>query len=284
LASLGSQGGLGIIEIVIAVGIFGIVISGMISLFDSQNRQTAAIAQKLETVDLKSQIQASQTNSNNCTCLLNQALNTTQPALPLEFNSTLPNQSMELQTFFGGCDGANRPVLPLAVKGQPLPGSHTGVRVRQILLKDIQNVSGTEFSANFEIQFEPAGMVIARPSIVLAQRFNADLTDPTQATVASCIGPGGGGGGGGGGGTTGWVCNLYHIWGHNICVNLTTSRRCVGRGVNWVCNTVPALPSGSYTCAGSDKEIACVDTVNGSYCELTDILNWSCTSHTGWSP
>ena len=195
-----SSAGVGLVEILVAIGILGVIMMSMAAMFDAQGKQSRALTQKLEILALKSEIQTSQTNPGNCTCLLNPSKNNLQTSPALRFNSTTAGSSMEITTFFGGCDSSDRPILPLAAKNQPLSNSGGGIRVSQIFLKDINHVSGNEYDGEFEIQFDPSSLVVARQPILLKQRFLADVSTPTAATVVSCLGPGVSLGGGSGSG------------------------------------------------------------------------------------
>lgn len=182
--------GFSLIEVLVLLGILSVVGLGAATMISQLSTEQMIIGQKYEMLDLKQTMLNALSNPATCVCMLNPTNNATN-STSLTFDSTAPNPpAIMLDHFYAACDGNNHPTSAIVSAGQALPGSVTGLKVASITLRGISSIGAPgahTFQAEFDVQFDPHSMLLARQPIMVSQIFSTDPASPANAqTIISC--------------------------------------------------------------------------------------------------
>lgn len=191
--SLGDQRGQSIVQVLISVGLMGILMTAFTSMMAMQYRETNALSQKLASTDLERLLQSSLSNGSVCQYITN------NPAI-LTFDSTKVSPTTpQIVT----------PTLPIFASVQLGPPVVTGPIVAQIgqsassfsssaIIEAIGlSISGAPsplptpgpgvvFTGNWIITLDPTKLVRALAPIRVATTITVDTTTPTASQITSC--------------------------------------------------------------------------------------------------
>lgn len=183
--------GQSLVQVLVSIAIFGVVISGMMSMFSIQNREIQGMKEKMAVADFQQSLIKSFSDSDLCTKLVTQS-----SPLTFESNVALPG-------------GANLPtiyipmsVIPistadsapaLAESGKPVSAISPNVVASSILNKTFQiaDVEGNAiggvgaYRANFQVHFEQEKLVrTVKPASI---KINLKTTGAgTTQTIVAC--------------------------------------------------------------------------------------------------
>lgn len=179
------ESGAGLVEVLIAVGIMGIVMMGMTSMFDSQRQQLRILSQKQDLIDLKNIMLNQLSKASVCTWQLkNKQINNASPTSPTSFSPTV-------LTFTGNTiySGINAASAPLAVEGAPIPNSLNGVVIESVRFKDIYATGNTnEYRGVIEVAFAPASLQMMLKPIQQPVIIKTLGPPSTTDVIDSCYG------------------------------------------------------------------------------------------------
>lgn len=183
--------GMGLIQIVVAMGLLAIFINVLASTFSQMFRQMKYLDQKNDLMDIRSQILATVQNSDSCRCHINPTYSyfDSNVKAKLAFNTQLTKdqRKIDIPEMYSGCS----PSLPKIVKVGDSTSS--GMRVQEVSLSDLEPTGATnEWQGYWTVVMDPASMAGPMKNIRVPQRFIVDTTTsgntPTHATVDSCMG------------------------------------------------------------------------------------------------
>lgn len=175
--------GQGIVQALIAIALVGIVSAAIASILNDFSKSSRAMAQKLESMDLKNALQMTFINTDNCTCQFSALVNTAK-ASQLVFNSTpaAGGGRMGLDDIKSSCVGS---AMVLARKNALLPGTQTKLKVADIAIEDITATGNAdEYLGYITVTFDQTSLVRSLAPIRFPQKF---FTVPTSPAVAKTI-------------------------------------------------------------------------------------------------
>lgn len=217
--------GLGIVEVLIAIGITSVVAAGLMTLMGTQSRETRSLAEKLGAMDVQQLMTAALNDGMVCKYVMN------NPAV-LTFNTTSLPQTITLT-------GANQKIYASAVETSPGPPPTFALGpvvaevdplkpassvVPSLFISSISLVikagSGTSYSGEWTIEFDSSKLVRPLKPVTVQTTITANVTAPYGPTNAQIVGCQGGGGGGAAaaadgpqGSWCGWGMNYFNFWG-----------------------------------------------------------------------
>ncbi|MBL7557691.1 MAG: hypothetical protein JNM24_17815, partial [Bdellovibrionaceae bacterium] len=185
---LSTSRGASLIEILISIGILGILSVAFMNTLLTQQKQIRHLSQKQEIADLKSYIQSTFTNSDSCSC----SLRPTDVSTPgtLVFNSTIVDGSlsMSIPQIKEGCSVGAANIIKA---GELIPGTQTQLRVKDINLVEIKpGGNPLEWYGFIQVSFDPSSTAFSLKPLQIKQRFTIDTVAPSTASnrlVKSCI-------------------------------------------------------------------------------------------------
>ncbi len=178
---LESRNGFSIIEVLIVLGIMGVLFAGLSSMQMTQLREAKYLSEKLATYDLERLLINEMGEGSSCQYILNNPAVLTFDSIavasaPQFITPTLPIYSKIVA-------GVPGPIL-VAV-GTSLSNNPSSMIVNGIRLK-IESGVGNIFRGNWEISIDPTTMVKAIKPISISTVLTADLTNPRTARIISC--------------------------------------------------------------------------------------------------
>lgn len=192
-------------QVLIAIGLVGILSVALASVLADYSRNSRAMTQKMEAMDLKNMLQMSFINADNCTCQFSALVNTTK-ASQLIFDSTLAagKARMNLDEVRTSCGvGA----MVLAKNNEILPGSQTNLRVSSIGIEGISPTGNAdEYIGYVTVSFDQSTLARSLAPVRFPQKFFAVSTSPATAKTIETCNPVKTGGGGSAG--EGDICGL----------------------------------------------------------------------------
>ncbi len=262
------------IEMLVAIGILGIVISGFISMMSYMRRELQAANRKVEAIELRRTATTYMSDLPTCGCQLNLNGGTfdatlVAPAVP-EMNIS------KLQT---GCAPTASSVLE---ENQTVPGSSANLAVESVKLQSIEATgSPNRYRGRLHIEFKSDSQTYSTRGFEFEIRFRTDPATPdTAKKVVACefVGSsdGAGAAGGAGGGITGNCPPGQYMMGIQngmvrcsaVAVNGATSNSNSG---SWTLTT-PGPGCEGTSCITGDYGVcegtSCV--TNGNYCNGVD--------------
>jgi len=195
--------GQSLVQVLISIGIMGILMATMATMFSNQSRETTALSQKLASADLEKILISSLSDGSVCQYIVN------HPS-PLTFDSTKVSPSTpQIIT----------PTLPIYASVQPGPPAVTGPVVAQVgQLASPYSTSATIGSITLSISGAPSPLPPPGPGVIftgnwvvtidkgtlirtlvpntVSTALVADTTNPNAAIITGCSGNSVGGIGG----------------------------------------------------------------------------------------
>ncbi len=181
-----NERGMGMIEVVIAAGLMGVLVLGMASMYETQQKQIKVLMQKQELVDLKNQMLTNLNNPTVCTWQLkDKAIDVSMPTSEVSPSPTI--LTLTNNTIYGG---PNSTSAPLASAGQKLPNSIHGLQVLRVAFKGIFATGNPdEYRGVFEVVLDPASTPMpVRPVQVPVTISTAPADPPNAKKIVSCRG------------------------------------------------------------------------------------------------
>lgn len=178
------QSGQSLVQVLVSVGIMGIVMMGFVSMLTTQQAETRALGEKFAAMDLERILAASLVNGSTCKYILNNPLVLTfdSTAVKAGVLATLtPNLPLYTEVLAGV------PGSIVAEIGKPASVYSNSLIVNSIKLKIISGV-GTSFLGHWEIGFDSTKTVRPLKPITIATLITADISTPAAAKVTDCMG------------------------------------------------------------------------------------------------
>lgn len=196
------QSGQSLVQVLVAVGIMGIVVAAMTSFQVQMSRESGAIAEKMAALDLQRELGVALADGTVCAYVLN------NPA-PLTFNATLVTPTTP-QTI-----AVNRPIYNKIEGGVPglvvaqlnQPSALTSSLIVTSINLVVRAGAGTTFTGAWQVGFDNTRLKRAIRPAEVSTTLTVDLTNPAAARITGCQGNSPGGGGGGNF-QTGMVCGM----------------------------------------------------------------------------
>jgi type II secretory pathway pseudopilin PulG len=169
--------GMSLIEVLIAAGVLASIALVFATFSANFSQESRALAQKSEILDYTRDLQAQLLDSRNCDCQFT--------GLP-RMNATVPGAvpELEMPQLTASCM-AGAPIV--AVAGQPLPGTQTGLKIKSIRYSKIKATGNpNEFMGQIETTFE--GTVRQLKPSMIKQRVSVDPASPSSAKpINGCV-------------------------------------------------------------------------------------------------
>lgn len=183
LSRLNCSRGQTITQALVSIGISSIVLAAMVGATVTMMKSNKLLAQKLEVLDLKNQLQSTFNNPDNCTCQLNATMNTAN-ADNLKFDST-NTSSMNLRSLKQSCVATS---MALVEENKLLPGTQTSLRVKSVDLVDIKATGNVEeYLGSIRVTFDESSLAGPLAPLQFGQKFYGDPTSPAaNKTVLGC--------------------------------------------------------------------------------------------------
>lgn len=185
LLLLRSQSGVGLIQIIIGVGIVGVVATALMSLMESQRRFLSATEQKQDVLALRSTVLQQVDLPQICGWQFRD-LRFDATGITATGNSTLSIPVRD-NTIYGG-DNSNRVIL--AREGQRAGRGPASPQVSQIRLTNFRRAAADRFTADLMVAFDPNSTVVGlRESHMATVQFVTDPASPADdKRILSCTG------------------------------------------------------------------------------------------------
>lgn len=185
--------GLSILEVLISMGILGILMTAMISFFQSQNREVKALQESLARLDLEASMIKTFSSSGICSFILSdpsQSATSTNPnrsidAIDVSSASSLSSVSI----------GVNRiPIVatssaPDLVKVGGLASVNSAsLKIASMKFENFRSVGIDQYVADFNIDFDQTLLVRKMKSLTIKNiNINTKTADPSNAkTISEC--------------------------------------------------------------------------------------------------
>lgn len=165
--------GFSLIEVIIAIGLMGLVATTSATLMVDQNRQIKSISGKIATNDTKNSLIAVMQNPAVCAANLDTAIDPL-----LVFDSTVADPSINFTRIRSGIDVASPPVIEV---GQDI-NVNSGVTVASISLRNLTDIGANRWSGVWVVTLNtPTGSTPLRPITLNVQQFDVDVASPANA-------------------------------------------------------------------------------------------------------
>jgi hypothetical protein len=178
-----SNRGQTITQALISVAISAIAIAAIVTTTVAMMRSNKQLAQKLEAIDIKNQLQSTFLNPANCTCQLSATANPTNSE-NLIFDSTKV-ASMNLKKFKLSCASDAQTVVE---ENKLALGTLTNLKVRAVELVDIQSTGNVEeYLGTVRISFDESSLAGPLAPLQFKQKFYGDpAAPPDKKVVLGC--------------------------------------------------------------------------------------------------
>lgn len=187
----GKELGFSLVSTIVALGITGIIISAMASLFTFQHREMRGLKQKMASVNLNQYVLRAFQNPKNCSCHLDPTKNPTSLS-PLTINTTTSvPQAINLGTLRNGCDFGITTNIIAEVDGI-VPNS-AGLTVKSVGIRNILPTgSANEYQGTLILDYHQESVGTALNPVSLDLVFTVDPTSGTPAArpIDLCAGGG----------------------------------------------------------------------------------------------
>lgn len=176
--------GTSLIEIIVVMGIFGIIAAAMATLFSNQQHQMRILTQKQELLDLKNILLMQLSRPEICTWQFK------DKRVDLSGSPTASNPSpskVELNQLYHGPDTTS---ALIGETGQLLPGTQTRIRVSKISLEGFYTSGNpNEYIASLKVVLEEDSLAIPFQPSRITQVISVNPTDPiANKRIVSCGG------------------------------------------------------------------------------------------------
>ena len=182
-----SQQGISIIEVLVAVGLMAIIMTGFSSMLLNQNKETKALGEILAAQDLQKNLTALSASGAVCEYLVKDKI----------FNASLvvagTPQEIDIGTtpIYSSMFNSTTPGPALIKKGDKVSVYSQSLEVKSIKLKiETGVVSGTtgSFNAKWIIDFDETKTIRKVKPAIASTVIAADTTTATNAKIVSCAG------------------------------------------------------------------------------------------------
>ncbi len=166
--------GFSLIEVMISFGLMSILAAALLTLVSKQQRQIKFSEQKYEALDLTYTLQRTFSDTVLCSNQLTGLMLVPAGTSFAPKNITNINSTDIAHPLVRG---------PVAAVSSPLPGSHTGLTVESIKLKDFLFIGGNVYKSTLEVKFDPSSSIIPLRPVeisIMAQ------VNPVTHTVLGC--------------------------------------------------------------------------------------------------
>lgn len=161
----------------------GVLVAGMTTFMDNSNREAKTLQQKLDIVQTEQDLMRDLSDPALCACNFDPTKNTAFANL-LSFNASDANSRIELPQLFGTCVNGV-PGSPIAIQGQKVPGSQSGLVVGHIRLQKFEDVGTGRFRAELEVGFDSGSLLMGRKPVTVGMSIQA-TTAGGQSTITAC--------------------------------------------------------------------------------------------------
>lgn len=184
----GNSKGQSLVSVLISVAMMGIVVVGMASMFNYQNREARALSEKLGSTDLEKTLIASLADGSVCRYVLN-------TPNPLTFDSTAVSPSnpqtitLTSPLYASVTPGEPPTPGPVIAKVGVAASSYSSTLIVKAIKLQITDGSGSSFTGNWLVEFDSTKTVRPlRPvSVSTTLKVNTESPNsPTSAAIASC--------------------------------------------------------------------------------------------------
>ena len=178
-----NQRGQSLIQIVISIGIMGIVMAGFASMMSIQSKETRSLTEKLAALDLQKILTSALADGSVCQYVLN------NPSV-LTFNSTLVSlatpQTVIISTPLYASVSGGVPGPPIAQVLQQASSFSNTLIINSISLS-ITSGSGSSYIGNWVVEFDNTKTVRAIKPATISTTLIADTSTPTAARITGCM-------------------------------------------------------------------------------------------------
>jgi type II secretory pathway pseudopilin PulG len=188
MRSVRNERGQSLVQILVAVGLMGILMAAFAQMMTNQMRETKALSEKLASLDLEKLLIAALADGSVCGHVLN------NPA-PLTFDSTKPlpqyiegppGQPIKLYTsIVHNPPGPDVPGPVAAEVGKPASAMVPSLTVQRIRLAITDKV-GSAYKGNWEVILDPTGTTRSLRPIAISTFLGVNASIPTAAKVLVC--------------------------------------------------------------------------------------------------
>lgn len=279
-----NQSGQSLVQVLVAVGLMGMMIMVITSAQVNQRRETQALSEKMASLELQRTVTLLLNNPMECSKLVDPA------------NLTVANST----TFDASSISPNNPYILRLNAVSPNPGSPRAdgnpvspLTNSLVLQKATPTSSGVEIVvtsisppiAKLNLRFDQTRLV--RPVKEPQLDLSLNMTGPANATVI-----GGCRGGGGAPGSGDWTCEFAGS--QPSCLNLSTGQHCYDGQytTGWQCPHVPSgwPGAGNWQCkyevppTGGSWAWICINVSDGQTCYTNNTTAgvFHCRSEPGW--
>lgn len=232
---ISSQRGQSLVMTLVSVGITGILVLVMASMFDHQRAEIRSLSEKLGANDLGKAVIAALADGTVCRYVLNNPV-------PLTFNSTAVTptnpQVIDIRTPLYASINPGPPPSPGAELVKANPSTFASAFSNTLWVNSIRLSihagSGATYLANWQIGFDQTKLVRAIQPISVLTTLTVDNTNPTAARIVDCQNGRAGSVSGGGwchpdGGQPNSCPSNFSTWGSG-----TAAGACTSGTVRWI--------------------------------------------------
>lgn len=181
LQQFGSPRGVGMVEILVALGIMSIVMAGMSSFMNNQASQNLGLTQSLAKLDFEKMLISSFANGAVCEYILNNPV-------PLTFDSgaAFPHTLTPTLPIYASVTGT--PAVPgpvVAQVGLPASPLTPTVEIASIQLK-VTAGGGNSYVGVWTVVFEPSRLITPLRPATVSTALTVDPTNPSAVRVTAC--------------------------------------------------------------------------------------------------
>lgn len=181
------QAGMSLIELMVSLGVMGIMTMGMLSFFAMQNREYRSLQESLAKLDLESSLIKSFASSGICTFVLadpsqsatGSAPNRSKDAIDASSDTTVGATEIFLKKI---PTSASITAESLVTAGGTASVNSPSLKVKSLKFINFRLVGVDQLTADFRVDFDPASSVLALAPIIL-KNINVDTksADPINA-------------------------------------------------------------------------------------------------------
>lgn len=181
-----SNAGMGLIEVLVALGLVSMIAMAMASMFSSQQKSIRYFSQKQEMIDLKAIMQQQLAKINVCTWQVKDKV--IDVSMATSESSPSPTViALKDDAIYQGIDDTS---AVIAKAGQRLPTSLNGIFVASVSFKNIYATGNpNEYKGVFDVSFDASSLVFAAKPVQVQQIIKTTAADPLNAKrIDSCLG------------------------------------------------------------------------------------------------
>lgn len=163
------KAGFSLVELLVAIGIMSIIMAGMAALGVNLSRESKALQQKLETIEMEQVLVRLMSERSACDCMFR----------GIDWRS---DAAMEIPLLAKGCNST--PGSYLISAGKPLSDYGAGVEISRISLQNPTDIGGNNRVADLVIEFSRSSLIRPlRPLRIPSQSFVLSGT-----SIGQCMG------------------------------------------------------------------------------------------------